>query len=117
MEKQYRTLYGFWALVFLLLTSPVKSQTPGGANGMVFRFTKQVWLNPTIILAKQNFEQSTNVKLLILPRLNGSDTTSSSKMEKAFDKLLSFLVYKDNVQGSIKFYFDPRNPSKPFSFK
>src|SRR4028118_167640 len=104
-------------VILVFFYSTLKAQTPGGANSMVFRFTKQVWLNPTIILAKQNFEQSTNVKLLILPRLNGSDTTSSSKMEKAFDKLLSFLVYKDNVQGSIKFYFDPRNPSKPFSFK
>ena len=116
MEKHYRTIFGFWALAFLLLTAQVKGQTPGGASGMVFRFTKQVWLNPTIILAKQNFEQSTNVKLLILPRLNGNDTTGSSKIEKAFDKLLSFLVYKDNVQGSIKFYFNPKNPTKPFTF-
>lgn len=116
MEKNYRTIFGFWALAFLLLTAQVKGQTPGGASGMVFRFTKQVWLNPTIILAKQNFEQSTNVKLLILPRLNGNDTTGSSKIEKAFDKLLSFLVYKENVQGSIKFYFNPKNPTKPFTF-
>ncbi|MES2134128.1 MAG: hypothetical protein V4506_17405 [Bacteroidota bacterium] len=116
MEKNYRTIFGFWALAFLLLTAQIKGQTPGGASGMVFRFTKQVWLNPTIILAKQNFEQSTNVKLLILPRLNGNDTTGSSKIEKAFDKLLSFLVYKENVQGSIKFYFNPKNPTKPFTF-
>ncbi len=80
----------------MLIASQAKSQTPGGANGMVFRFTKQVWLNPTIILAKQNFEQSTNVKLLILPRVNGDDTTGSSRIEKAFDKLLSFLVFKEN---------------------
>jgi hypothetical protein len=116
MERHYRTIFGFWALAFVLITSAVKSQTAGGANGMVFRFTKQVWLNPTIILAKQSFEQSTNVKLLILPRVNGNDTTGSSRIEKAFDKLLSFLVYKDNVQGSIKFYFNPKNPTKPFTF-
>ncbi len=90
--------------------------TPGGANSMVFKFTKQVWLNPTIILLKQNFEQSTQVKLLLLPRLNGKDTTGSSKLEKAFDKVLSLLVYQENVQGSIKFYFDPQNPAKPFTF-
>jgi hypothetical protein len=116
MEKHYKAIFGFWALAFVLITSQVKSQTAGGANGMVFRFTKQVWLNPTIILAKQSFEQSTNVKLLILPRINGDDTTGSSRIEKAFDKLLSFLVYKDNVQGSIKFYFNPKNPTKPFTF-
>lgn len=116
MEKFCRTIFGFWALAFILIASPAKSQTPGGANGMVFRFTKQVWLNPTIILAKQNFEQSTNVKLLILPRVNGDDTTGSSRIEKAFDKLLSFLVFKENVQGSIKFYFNPKNTTKPFTF-
>ncbi len=90
--------------------------TPGGATSMLFRFTNQVWLNPTIILAKQNFEAATNVKLLILPSLNANDTSGSSRIEKAFDKLLSFLVYKDNIQGSIKFYFDPLNPAKPFTF-
>ncbi len=91
--------------------------TSGGANSMLFKFTKQVWLNPTIIIAKQNFEQAVNVKLLILPRLNSNDTTGSSRIEKAFDKLLSFLVYQDNIQGSIKFYFDPHNPAKPFTFR
>jgi hypothetical protein len=116
MERHYRTIFGFWALAFILITAQLKSQTAGGANGMVFRFTKQVWLNPTIILAKQSFEQSTNVKLLILPRVNGNDTTGSSRIEKAFDKLLSFLVFKENVQGSIKFYFNPKNPTKPFTF-
>ncbi len=90
--------------------------TSGGANSMLFKFTKQVWLNPTIIIAKQNFEQAVNVKLLILPRLNSNDTTGSSRIEKAFDKLLTFLVYQDNIQGSIKFYFDPHNPAKPFTF-
>ncbi len=116
MEKFCRTIFGFWAVAFILMASQARSQTPGGANGMVFRFTKQVWLNPTIILAKQSFEQSTNVKLLILPRVNGDDTTGSSRIEKAFDKLLSFLVFKENVQGSIKFYFNPKNPTKPFTF-
>lgn len=116
MERLYRTIFGFWALAFILITAQLRSQTAGGANGMVFRFTKQVWLNPTIILAKQSFEQSTNVKLLILPRVNGNDTTGSSRIEKAFDKLLSFLVFKENVQGSIKFYFNPKNPTKPFTF-
>ncbi len=90
--------------------------TSGGANSMLFKFTKQVWLNPTIIIAKQNFEQAVNVKLLIVPRLNSNDTTGSSRIEKAFDKLLSFLVYQDNIQGSIKFFFDPHNPAKPFTF-
>lgn len=90
--------------------------TPGGASSLLFRFTNQVWLNPTIILAKQNFEAATNVKLLILPSLNANDTSGSSRIEKAFDKLLAFLVYKDNIQGSIKFYFDPLNPAKPFTF-
>jgi len=102
------------ALLLLIGVSQVQAQT--GASSMVFRFTRQVWLNPTIILAKQNFEQSTNVKLLILPRLNANDSSGNSRIEKAFDKLLSFLVYKDNVQGSIKFYFNPKNPAKPFSF-
>lgn len=116
MEKFRKTIFSFWAAAFLLIVSSLKAQTPSGANGMVFRFTKQVWLNPTIILAKQNFEQSTNVKLLILPRTNSNDTVGNSKIEKAFDMLLSFLVYKENVQGSIKFYFNPKNPGKPFTF-
>lgn len=116
MEKQYKAIFGFWAIALVLICAPLRSQTPGGANGVVFRFTKQVWLNPSIILAKQNFEQSTNVKLLILPRLNSNDTVGNSKIEKAFDMLLSFLVFKENVQGSIKFYFNPKNPYKPFTF-
>jgi hypothetical protein len=103
------------AMMILLISTVVRAQAPG-ASSMVFRFTKEVWLNPTIILAKQNFEQSTNVKLMILPRLNASDTAGNSRIEKAFDKLLSFLVYKDNVQGSIKFYFNPSNTTKPFTF-
>ncbi|MCD6069319.1 MAG: Fibronectin type domain protein [Bacteroidetes bacterium] len=102
-------------MMILLISTVVRAQAPG-ASSMVFRFTKEVWLNPTIILAKQNFEQSTNVKLMILPRLNASDTAGNSRIEKAFDKLLSFLVYKDNVQGSIKFYFNPSNTTKPFTF-
>jgi hypothetical protein len=89
--------------------------TPGGANTTLFKFTKQVWLNPSIILAKQRFEQETQVKLLILPRFNDKDT-SAKKIEKAFDAVLSFLVYKENTEGSIKFYFDPKNKTKPFSF-
>ncbi len=120
-----KTRNTLWAIIFLLSAFSIKSQTtpaysntltPGGASSMLFKFTKQVWLNPTIILAKQNFEQSTSVKLMILPRLNGNDTTGSSKIEKAFDKLLQFLVFKDNVQGSIKYYFNPSNPTKPFTF-
>ncbi len=120
-----KSLFTFSLFLSLLTSVQLFGQTekpwnpalnPGGANSMVFKFTKQVWLNPTIILLKQNFEQSTQVKLLLLPRLNGKDTTGSSKLEKAFDKVLSLLVYQDNVQGSIKFYFDPQNPAKPFTF-
>ncbi len=120
-----KSLFTFSLFLSLLTSVQLFGQTkenwnpalnPGGANSMVFKFTKQVWLNPTIILLKQNFEQSTQVKLLLLPRLNGKDTTGSSKLEKAFDKVLSLLVYQENVQGSIKFYFDPQNPAKPFTF-
>ncbi|HRG53180.1 MAG TPA: hypothetical protein PLL00_10120 [Bacteroidia bacterium] len=89
--------------------------TPGGANSVLFKFTKQVWLNPTIILTKQRFEEETRAKLLILPRFNDNDT-SAKRIEKAFDAVLSFLVYKENTEGSIKFYFDPKNKLKPFSF-
>jgi hypothetical protein len=112
-------------LPFLLLLLSVTSNaqttpdwdpklTPGGANSAFFRFTKQVWLNPSIILMKQRFEQETHVKLLILPRLTNTDT-SARKLEKAFDMVLSYLVYKE-TEGSIKFYFDPKNTGKPFSF-
>ncbi len=114
----------FAAIIILLVSHPIYSQTtqpwnpalsPGGANSMLFRFTKQVWLNPTIILTKQRFEEETHAKLLILPRFNDKDT-SAKRIEKAFDAVLSFLVYKENTEGSIKFYFDPKNKIKPFSF-
>lgn len=83
-------------------TPSTTTLTPGGANSELFRFTKQVWLNPSIILLKQHFEEETHVKLLLLPRLSGSDT-SSSKLEKAFDKVLSMLVYKETTEGSIMY--------------
>lgn len=108
--------------LFFIFGSTTYSQTPsdtvlpsGGGSSLVYRFTKQVWLNPSIILLKQHFEEETHVKLLLLPRLSGTDT-SSNKLEKAFDKVLSFLVYKESTEGSIKFYFDPKNKTKPFSF-
>jgi len=110
--------------LLLLISTTGRSQTtpdwnpnltPGGANSTLFKFTKQVWLNPSIILMKQRFEDATHVKLLLLPRLNTTDT-SAKRMEKAFDKVLSLLVYKENTEGSIKFYFDPQNKAKPFSF-
>ncbi|MEO6904612.1 MAG: hypothetical protein ABI315_15885 [Bacteroidia bacterium] len=112
-------------LVFLISSFLASSQTtpkfdpsltPGGANSLVFRFIKQVWLNPTIILAKREFEASTHVKLLLIPRINNNDTSSNSKIENAFDKALSAMVFNDNVQGSIKFYFNSQNAAKPFTF-
>ncbi|MEO6902948.1 MAG: hypothetical protein ABI315_07325, partial [Bacteroidia bacterium] len=111
-------------LVFLLSTYIGKSQTtpawnadltPNGANSLVFRFTKQVFLNPTIILARKEFEASTHVKLLLIPRINNNDTSSNSKLENAFDKVFA-LLYSDETTGNIKFYFNSQNTAKPFTF-
>ncbi|MEO6903451.1 MAG: hypothetical protein ABI315_09865, partial [Bacteroidia bacterium] len=111
-------------LVFLLFSFIGSSQTtttwnadltPNGANSLVFRFTKQVWLNPTIILARKEFQASTHVKLLLLPHINNNDTSSNSKLENAFDKVFA-LLYSDEITGSIKFYFNSQNTAKPFTF-
>jgi hypothetical protein len=60
----------FTFLFFIFVTvahsqTSTTALTPGGANSELFRFTKQVWLNPSIILLKQRFEQETHVKLLL----------------------------------------------------
>jgi hypothetical protein len=73
--KKYKSF--IIVLVFILSSFFVNSQTaptwtadltPNGANSLVFRFTKQVFLNPTILLARKEFEATTHVKLLLLPR-------------------------------------------------
>src|SRR3982751_2485171 len=98
MSRRLKRLFWcFLSVAFLLMSFSVHSQTtpdwnpnltPGGANSALFKFTKQVWLNPSIILMKQHFEEETHVKLLLLPRLNNKDT-SAKKLEKAFDGVLS----------------------------
>ncbi|MEO6903949.1 MAG: hypothetical protein ABI315_12490, partial [Bacteroidia bacterium] len=122
-SKKYKSF--IVVLVFLISSFAASSQTtqkfdpaltPGGANSLVFRFIKQVWLNPTIILARKEFEASTNVKLLLIPRINNTDTSSNSKIENAFDRALSAMIFNDKVQGCIKFYFNSQNAVKPFTF-
>ncbi|MEO6903379.1 MAG: hypothetical protein ABI241_09825, partial [Bacteroidia bacterium] len=119
-----RFLFTFLFFVFSLTSVRLYSQTtpawnadltPNGANSLVFRFTKQVFLNPTIILARKEFEASTHVKLLLLPRINNNDTSSNSKLENAFDKVFA-LLYSDETTGNIKFYFNSQNTAKPFTF-
>jgi hypothetical protein len=97
-------------------TAATNASDRKGASSLVFRFTKQVYLNPTIILMRQRFEATTHIKLMLLPRL-GNDTTNLTRTDKVFDALLKMLVYNQNTTGSIKFYFAPQNAGKPFSFE
>jgi hypothetical protein len=78
-------------------------------------FVKKVYFNPTILLATQDFHEQHNVRVLVLPDLNGAEDNQITGFERGMQKIIRFLIEGDD-EGSIRFYFDAEDTESPFSF-
>ncbi|MNU65869.1 hypothetical protein D3C71_551710 [compost metagenome] len=107
-------------LIFVILITLFASQsqaqdTTNTQNSYFLEFVKKVYFNPTVLLRTQKFREDNKVRALVLPDLNGGQTNQITGFEKAMQKIIRFLIEGDD-KGSIRFYFDSKNTSKPFSF-
>jgi|GEM_PF-4816624 len=78
-------------------------------------FVKKVYLNPTILLKTQNFRSQHNVRVMLLPDMNGQTDNTITAFERAMQKIIRFLIEGDDA-GTIRLYFDASDASTPFSF-
>ncbi len=107
-------------LIFIILMAFTAFQseaqdTTTAQNNYFLEFVKKVYFNPTVFLRTQNFRESTKVRALVLPDLNGSEANTITGFEKAMQKIIRFLIEGDD-KGSVRFYFDMHNGTAPFSF-
>lgn len=105
----------FVVLITLFATESQAQDTTNTQNSYFLEFVKKVYFNPTVLLRTQNFREQNKVRALILPDLNGGQDNQITGFEKAMQKIIRFLIEGDD-QGSIRFYFDSKNATKPFSF-
>ena len=102
-------------MAFTAFQSEAQDTTTTAQNNYFLEFVKKVYFNPTVFLRTQNFRESTKVRALVLPDLNGSEANTITGFEKAMQKIIRFLIEGDD-KGSVRFYFDMHNGTAPFSF-
>ncbi len=105
----------FAVLITLFATESQAQDTTNTQNSYFLEFVKKVYFNPTVLLRTQKFRDDTKVRALILPDLNGGQDNHITGFEKAMQKIIRFLI-EGGDQGSVRFYFDSKNTTKPFSF-
>ncbi len=111
--NKFLTLLVF--LGFFSIQSRAQDTTAAAPNNYFLEFVKKVYFNPTVLLRTQNFREQTNVRAVVLPDFNGSGANQITGFEKALQKIIRFLIEGDD-KGSVRFYFDIKNGTKPFSF-
>ncbi len=105
----------FVILITLFAAQSQAQDTTNTQNSYFLEFVKKVYFNPTVLLRTQKFREDNKVRALVLPDLNGGQTNQITGFEKAMQKIIRFLIEGDD-KGSIRFYFDSKNTTKPFSF-
>jgi hypothetical protein len=104
----------FLVLLSFVVVGLAKAQTDTtSSNDYFLTFVKKVYLNPTVYLRTTDFKERTNIGFVALPDLSSTQNNASSGFEKGLQKLLRLLMQTD---GGIRFYFNPDNPTEPFTF-
>ena len=109
----------YFYIFLLIVTSSVsvlgQTTTTNNSNNVFLDFVTKVYFNPTILIKTQNFKAQNNVQLQILPANSLQDSENLKKFEKAMQKIVRFLIGSGS-EGIVRFYFNPKIPSTPFSF-
>ncbi len=90
------------------------STTVALGSDYFLQFVKKVYLNPTILLKTQDFREEHNVRVMILPDMNGQTENTITGFERALQKIIRFLIEGDD-EGTIRLYFDSNDPNSPFT--
>ena len=112
----FKSLY---ILLFFALTvafgaySQDSTNVPSGQNYFL-SFVKKVYLNPTILLKTQDFRSAHNVRVMVLPDMNGQTTNTITGFERAMQKIIRFLIEGDD-EGTVRLYFDINDANSPFT--
>src|SRR3989338_4773590 len=101
--------------VLLVGWASAQDTTDTSQGSYFLSFVKKVYFNPTILLATQDFREQHNVRVLVLPDLNGAEENQITGFERGMQKIIRFLIEGDD-EGSFRFYFDGEDTESPFSF-
>ncbi|MES2556224.1 MAG: polymorphic toxin-type HINT domain-containing protein [Bacteroidota bacterium] len=101
--------------VLLVGWTSAQDTTDTSQGSYFLSFVKKVYFNPTILLATQDFREQHNVRVLVLPDLNGAEENQITGFERGMQKIIRFLIEGDD-EGSFRFYFDAEDTESPFSF-
>ena len=89
-------LTAFSLLIAVSFTSYGQDSTnvPSTSNYFL-TFVKKVYLNPTILLKTQNFRSQHNVRVMLLPDMNGQTDNTITAFERAMQKIIRFLTVRN----------------------
>ena len=88
--------------VLLVGWTSAQDTTDTSQGSYFLSFVKKVYFNPTILLATQDFREQHNVRVLVLPDLNGAEENQITGFERGMQKIIRFLIEGDD-EGSFPF--------------
>jgi hypothetical protein len=105
-------------IVIAAWVAPVYAQdstsVAAGGSNYFLQFVKKVYLNPTILLKTQDFRAAHNVRVMVLPDMNGQTDNAITGFERALQKIIRFLIEGDDA-GTLRLYFDINDAATPYS--
>ena len=114
MLKSILTLFLLTTILALPSQAQGNTQTAGSGSNYFLQFVQKVYLNPTILLKTQDFRSEHNVRVMVLPDMNGETDNTITGFERAMQKIIRFLIEGDDA-GTVRLYFDINNVASPYS--